>query len=322
MPVENPYYNPTYDQAAERLSNAIFGNPEKAGQLAYKKAQERLAGTRADRLDIENRALSGGLSAAITAGGDQPASISAGMPALLQALAAAKVSNPSAYTGPLWAAHSGAQSGAPPAEALARSAYIGRGSAVPTDLALTPGRQDEIRRDKASAGLAKALAVQALKNQAPSKTAGTGSIANINAVLNSVLSSIPGATELDTYKREKINPDVMDYLSSSGLFEAMRGVASENIGGGTEYARQALIERMGLPTGARFDTEAILEPGGWSNILPGGKPFSHQRGPSFVGPEGNVIDLSRILAPPAAPTGLPTPAEAAAELARRRGAVP
>ncbi len=323
---QNPYYNPLWQGAAEKFKEALVGNPEKAGAIAYNKARTRLSGSKADRQDIENAALTGGLQSAIDAGGNDPTVMADNMGALMQAFAAGGVTNPGNYTAPIFAIKGHSQSGADPAEALVRAAYTSKGAAIPTDLALTPARQDEIRRSDQVAALTKALEVQKLKNLAPRKTTKSSQpkIKDIDAIVSSVMGSIPGATYRDQYQREQIEPDVMDYLSTTGVFEAIREAASGNFAAGPEDARQTIVNALDLPAGSRFDPEGeVLEEGSYNplRMLPGGKPFFTQRGPAFVGADNAPIDIGAIISRLQADRLQPLDRETAlAEIARRQAA--
>lgn len=314
----NPYYNSQWDDAAKSITEALVGNPEKAGQIAYQKASAALADSKTARQNIENQALTDGLVQALAAGGNQPDSIAANMPALMATMAQAGITDPSKYLGPQWAMQGEAQSGASPAEALVRAAYAGGGHAIPLDLALTPDRADNIRAQDAAARVAVARAGSA------GQKAVNPDVADVDRVLKSFFTGIPGATAPDQYERPQFDPSALQALSGSGALEGLRGLAAGALrgGGGEEAARQTLFDALHIPPGTSFEPDHVTRVKDWI-------PFNDQTGPAFVAPDGATLDFSKLLqmAQGAAPAGPAAMAPAAgggildeARVAIQRGA--
>lgn len=308
----NPYYNPQYAEAAQNIVTALNGDPAKAGTIAERQAAARLSALKGDRQQIENTALTGGLADALTAGGSDPKTYSAAMPQILSAMAQADIKDPSKFTAPQWAITGEAQSGAPPDEAFVRAAYAGGGHPIPTALATTPQRADQIRQQESDALTGRALAVQQLRNQAPSKTKPMMA-ANTDAVLAHVFSSIPNATGRDQYGRTFVTPEAQDYLSTAGAMEPLRQVVDttlQNTGGDQEAARSAALAALHIQPGTTFEKDFPTKPGFLG--------FGKDPQPRIVGADGKAVDLTPIIAAlsgaaPAAPgsaasvPGIPQP---------------
>lgn len=277
MPVrENIYYNPLYADAARNLTSAIMGDPEKAGQQAYQRSQTRLNTLKGDRQDIENRAVTEGLAAALSDAGTDPATYAAEMPRILGAMVQAGVTNPANYITPHQSILGHSQSGAEPAEAFVRSAYSSKGSAIPLDLALTPERSDAIISQKA---------VSKSRTGAGARV----NLKDVEAILSNALSSTPGATQMDRYDREQISDPLQNYLSEQGLIEPMRQIVVDTLrqtGGDQMAARDAVLQELGLPAGTKFHPEFVMDPPGL---------FNRTKGPRFVSPDGREVDLSVLL---------------------------
>lgn len=322
--IDNPYYNPIWADAAQNLTTALAGDPAKAGQLAYQNAEARLNQLKADRQGIENQALTSGLVNALSAGGNDPKTISANMPEALATFARAGINDPAKFLGPQWAIGGEAQSGASPAEALVRAAYEGAGHSVPLDLALTPGRADSIRNQDQNAITDREMAVQTLKGHQALDQALMGphgapgahgapkpvQVDDINKVLSGVFAGVPNSTFLDNYKRPQIQQDVTDYLAKNGALEGMRRMATGIIqnGGGPEDARQQIMDALHISSGTQFSPEVKRGYVGAMFGYPAPKPAG------FYDGQGNLVDLSALInavnapqaaAPSAAPPAPP-----------------
>lgn len=338
MPVENPYYNSMYAEAAKNLASALAGDPEKMGKAAYMEAQQRLANLKGDRQSLENDALTSGLEAAFTAGGSSPDSWAAAMPQVLAASARAGV-DPGKYTAPIWAIQGTSQSGDSPTEALTRAAIIGQGKSPSLDFAPSSSRADVIRASKPSRAAAggKAGKVKVLN------------IKDVNQTLLNALSGVNGLTFEGKYSRPELTGEADTYLHEAGLYEPMRQLVVDTLrqtNGDQEAARQAVLGKMqelGVTefapehkTGTNWfgmggtkhpaalsssdqqaiDLNALLEAfgapqGGAGADVPFSPPVNQERGRAVVDPSGfaplSMQELQGAFTPAAPNPGLPPP---------------
>lgn len=323
---QNPYYNPIYAQAAENIASAITGDPERAGAIAYDRARARHESLRGDRQQIENDALTTGLEEAYAAAGNTPESFSGAMPRLLPAMVRAGITDPSKFINPAWAIASAMHSGASPAEGLARAVYVSEGKAVPLDLALTPGRADDIRAqeynkdtnvarinnagriDAARIAADQRATAAAQKNggaAGTTKTAGGRALApvklsnkDLGAMVEGALKRIPGAVGSDG----NINPALRAALPADRYVAAqMAGEEEYQTTRSRARAAEAFYNALQLPADLAF--AETYDPRGLFNkqqnvFLQGGKPYAF--GPMAADmAEGAAVDI------PAAPAAAP-----------------
>ncbi len=289
-PASSPYYNSTYAAAADNIARALTGDPEKAGQIAYRKAMSRKATLEGDRQEIENMAVKQGLADALALAGNDPEGYAAAMPQIMGAMAQAGIDNPGDWFSPDWAIRGAAQSGASPAEAMTRAAYAGQGKAIPLDLALTPERADQIRTQKAKTGAAggRPLAPPKLSNK------------DIESMVADALMQIPGGIDDSGELIEAVRTAIPGPIRARALQageQAYQDTRSRSAGA------QALYDALNLPAGVRFGR---YDP----NILPFNERYS------FLNEDGSPYQFPAAPAPPAAPSPADVPPVAGARRAR------